>query len=64
LRLMHLNKYPLCVACQQAGLTTRATEVDHIQPHDGNLSLMYSVNNLQSMCKPCHSRKTMKENHG
>ena len=63
LRLMQVRRYPLCVGCLEHGITTTATEVDHIQPHEGNLRLMYDVNNLQSMCKPCHSRKTMKENN-
>lgn len=37
-----------------------ATEVDHRDGNHGNNEL----GNLQSLCKPCHSSKTARENHG
>lgn len=59
LRLMHLRANPLCVECLKHGITTQASEVDHIRPkRDGGDD---SDTNLQSLCKPCHSRKTMRE---
>jgi len=38
-----------------------ATVVDHIEPHKGDEELFYDINNLQSLCKSCHDRKTAKE---
>lgn len=62
LRLMHLRAYPLCVRCEESGMTVPATEVDHIRPlaHGGT----HDADNLQSLCKSCHSRKTARENWG
>ncbi len=40
----------------------RANEVDHIKPHNGDLALFWDESNWQSLCKACHSRKTMGEN--
>jgi 5-methylcytosine-specific restriction protein A len=39
-----------------------ASEVDHIEPHRGDIEKFWRAKNLQSLCKPCHSRKTMEEN--
>jgi 5-methylcytosine-specific restriction protein A len=47
------------------GYVTAATEVDHIQAHRGDARLMWDFeNNVQSLCKPCHSKKTVKEDGG
>ena len=59
LRRMHLACEPLCRACKAQGRTREATEVDHIRPHRGDPGLMWDALNLQSLCKPCHSAKTM-----
>jgi 5-methylcytosine-specific restriction protein A len=61
LRRYVLNKQPLCVECLKNNRITPATVVDHIKPHKGNKDLFYDINNLQSMCKSCHDRKTAKE---
>lgn len=59
LRLMILRNSPLCVDCLAEGRTTLATEVDHITPkRDGGAD---AEENLQPLCKPHHSRKTMRE---
>lgn len=59
IRVMHLRREPLCRACLGRGITTAAAEVDHV------LSLRRGGtnvdDNLQSLCKPCHSRKTRAE---
>jgi 5-methylcytosine-specific restriction protein A len=60
LRLVVLAEEPLCRECMKKGVLTLATEVDHIIPIvDGGGVLDRS--NLQPLCKPCHSRKTMLE---
>jgi 5-methylcytosine-specific restriction enzyme A len=48
----------ICESCKAA----IATEVDHIAAHKGDLKLFWSRSNWQGLCKPCHSRKTMREN--
>lgn len=48
----------------QAGKVTAATEVDHIVPHRGDERLFRDEKNLQSLCRPCHSRKTAVEDGG
>lgn len=62
LRNMKLSVNPLCEECLQYGLTTAATEVDHIvAKRQGGKD---EWENLRSLCKPCHSRKTAMENTG
>ena len=62
LRLMQLRREPLCRICALNGAAAAATEVDHIQPKaKGGAD---SFENLQSLCKPCHSKKTMAERYG
>jgi 5-methylcytosine-specific restriction protein A len=57
LRLAFLRRNPLCIECSKVGITVAATEVDHITPkRDGGQD---EWSNLQPLCKPCHSRKTM-----
>lgn len=57
LREQHLRKQPFCIQCKSVILL----QVDHIKPHQGNPLLFYGESNLQTLCKSCHSRKTMKE---
>lgn len=63
-RRMHLAEHPLCVECQKFGRTVLAHHVDHITPHKGDRNLFVDRNNLQSLCAPCHSRKTAVEDGG
>ena len=56
-RYGYLTRHPMC------GCGALATEVDHKQRiADGGA--MYDEGNLQAMCKPCHSRKTVREDGG
>lgn len=57
-RAAWLLNNPLCVICKSKGIVKPATELDHIIPHRGNRELFEDDNNLQGLCKSCHSRKT------
>ena len=51
-RNRHLHQHPLCADCG-----TIATDVHHITDlADGGQP--YAPHNLQSLCHPCHSRRT------
>lgn len=58
LRQLILSEQPFCVICNDIGLIVRATEVDHIKDHCGDTALFYDCDNLQPLCKACHSSKT------
>jgi hypothetical protein len=38
--------------------------VDHIVPHSGDHDLFWSAANHQTLCEPCHNRKTATEDGG
>ena len=60
IRPAQLRREPLCRMCMVKGRLSTAREVDHI---DGDAWNSDEVN-LQSLCKPCHSRKTVAEQGG
>jgi 5-methylcytosine-specific restriction enzyme A len=60
IRLEQLQHEPLCRACMADDRVTPANEVDHI---DGD-SFNNAPSNLASLCKKCHSAKTVRENGG
>lgn len=55
LRAAHLASEPLCRTCKRTHLVVAAHVVDHIRPHRGDLTVFYEIDNLQSLCAPCHS---------
>lgn len=56
LRAYVLDAEPLCRHCIARGLTVPATEVDHRNgPADNRLE------SLQPLCKPCHTRQTLRD---
>lgn len=57
LRLSVLKGEPLCRHCKAEGKITPAQEVDHIDGDAWNRDR----SNLRPLCKPCHSRRTAKE---
>ena len=63
-RAYFLAEHPLCVECLREGHTTAATEVDHVVPHHGDMSLFWDRSNWQPLCKPHHSAKTVCETFG
>lgn len=60
LRAAKLARNPLCEHCLARGRSVPTEEVDHIvELRDGGA--MWDITNLQSLCKPCHNRKTLAE---
>ncbi|WP_223295494.1 HNH endonuclease [Granulicella mallensis] len=60
-----IRDFYLCVRCKANGDIKPATDVDHIRPFNGkDDTLRLDIDNLQSLCKACHSRKTAKEDGG
>ena len=53
-----LAGHPYCYICGE-----KATIVDHIRPHRGDVELFFDETNLQPMCWKHHSAKTLKENN-
>ncbi|QCN96656.1 HNH endonuclease (plasmid) [Azospirillum argentinense] len=67
LRAAQLAAHPLCQceACDEGRRRiTPATVVDHIRPHRGDEGLFFDPANLRSMAKPCHDRKTARDDGG
>ena len=54
-RRMVLSEHPLCVMCLKLGITTPSDTVDHIEPHQGDDTLFWSMDNLQALCASHHS---------
>lgn len=62
LRIWQLKREPLCRFCRSKGIITQGNDVDHIQDHKGDTELFFDKNNLQTLCRSCHSKKTIMEN--
>lgn len=59
-RKQYLQAHPFCEECLKEGKRTQATMVDHIVPiKDGGDK--FAPANLQALCWPCHSRKSVEE---
>jgi 5-methylcytosine-specific restriction enzyme A len=61
LRKLHLEEYP---GCNSPGCRRPASVVDHVRAHRGNNALFFDQANLQSLCKQCHDRKTVRHDGG
>lgn len=56
MRAWQLTVEPNCRMCFQRGkLGVAAVDVDHIKPHRGGADLFFDPENLQSLCRNCHS---------
>lgn len=54
-----------CQSCKaQVGQRKGDAHVDHIQSRDVRPDLSLDLSNLQTLCAPCHSTKTLKEIRG
>ena len=49
-----------CVSCSAAG----DLEIDHVKPVRDAPELAYEIDNLQALCRQCHSAKTRAEVFG
>lgn len=56
LRAMKLRSNPICERCPAA-----ANEVHHRIERKKRPDLAFVLSNLESLCKPCHSRETARE---
>lgn len=63
-RITYLSSRPLCKLCDDKGIVTPATVVDHIVPHKGDQDLFWDTNNWQPLCESCHNSKTASEDMG
>lgn len=55
----YLANHPLCAICGK-----KATTVDHIIPHKGDMKLFWDRKNWQPACQSCNSRKAAKYEGG
>ena len=62
LRLAQLRQEPCCRACAAQKRVTPAVVADHIKPYRDGADF-FDASNLQSLCTPCHARKSAKEGH-
>jgi len=53
-----LRAEPFCRECLARGRRVLTADVDHIAKHQGDPDRFWDRNNLQGLCRPCHSRKT------
>ena len=57
-RTAHLTEHPLCEDCRQHGRLAPATQVHHLVRVTERPDLMYTPDNMLSLCERCHSRRT------
>ena len=60
IRRRQLAEHPWCASCSKEGKHVGAREVDRIEPHHGDAEKFFA-GPFQSLCTPCHSRKTANE---
>jgi 5-methylcytosine-specific restriction protein A len=61
LRRAFIGANPLCKRCEENGLLVAATEVHHKLPLTSHPDLKMSWENLEGLCKSCHSKETARE---
>jgi 5-methylcytosine-specific restriction protein A len=60
IRAAQLLKEPWCIECKKEGRMTVATDVDHIERHQGDKQKFFN-GPFQSLCHSHHSSKTIRE---
>ena len=61
LSIAYRKKHPMCLLCEQNGLTTLTDLVDHMIPVVDRPDLIHAWDNLCALCRPCHGRKAVFE---
>ena len=61
-RALDRDRY-LCMMCRAKGEYKAGKEVDHIVPVDVDMARAYDLDNLQTLCHDCHTRKTRADKH-
>ena len=61
LRRYKLAKEPFCEKCLKRLILTAATEVHHVEEVQRVPEKALDIDNLQSLCKSCHSEETAAE---
>jgi 5-methylcytosine-specific restriction protein A len=64
LRRYKLSEHPLCQSCLQVGRIEPAAVVDHRTPVTAGGDAFPALEQLASMCAPCHNAKTRAEQTG
>lgn len=59
-RRLQLAREPWCADCLEVGIYTPANEVHHERRHQGD-PIIFRTSPLRSLCKSCHSKRTMEE---
>jgi len=62
MRVVVLTEQPYCQECLKKGIKELANEVHHLEDIKTRPDLVLVRSNLESLCKPCHSKKTVEEN--
>lgn len=63
LRRLKLRSNPLCERCEEQGLTTPAKYVHHVLERKARPDLALDLENLESLCGPCHSSHYASRQH-
>ena len=61
LRAYKLDLNPLCEHCDKKGIITTGTEIDHIIPIVQWIKGALRLDNLQTLCGSCHTKKGNEE---
>jgi 5-methylcytosine-specific restriction protein A len=59
-RALQLSREPWCAQCLKDGQYVEATDVHHIERHEGDV-VKFKTGRLQSLCHRHHSAETAKE---
>lgn len=64
IRQQFLNADPENWICKGCGVLVPVPQVDHIESFRGDVALRDDLSNLQTLCKPCHQKKTDEDRWG
>lgn len=63
-RAQKLDLNPCCEECERLGIATLAAQVHHVQERKDFPDLALDLDNLESLCLPCHNAKRAKRAEG